>query len=251
MSTSSPKKAYHHGDLRGALLTAALSILEEHGDPALLSLREAARRAGVSAMAPYRHFADKDALLAAIATIGFEKLGASLRAAEIQAAEAQAPEVRASEVRASEVLGADAHGAAGQARRAPLDAQGVAYVAFACKHPALFRLMFGASAPAKTGGLADTATRTFGVLADRVAQMVPPGVSADVALAAWALVHGLAMLAVDGQLAHFGEPPEVLAARIVELTFGSPMSQNAMVEPSQAKKPPLSAEVKSSTTLKR
>lgn len=226
VSTSSSRKAYHHGDLREALLTAALAILEEGGDAAALSLREAARRAGVSAMAPYRHFVDKDALLAAIATIGFEKLGEALRAAEAAADGGDRP-------------------------RTPLDAQGVAYVAFACRHPALFRLMFGAAAPAKTGGLADTAAQTFNVLADRVAQMVPPGVSADVALAAWALVHGLAMLAVDGQLAHFGEAPEVLAARIVSLTFGGPMPQNAIDDPSHAKKPPLSTGVKASTTSKR
>ena len=226
MSTSAPKKAYHHGDLREALLTAALAILEEHGDPASLSLREAARRAGVSAMAPYRHFADKEALLAAIATIGFERLGAALRAAETKAVSHDMP-------------------------RTPLDAQGVAYVAFACRHPALFRLMFGATSPTKTGGLADTAAQTFKVLADRVAQVVPHDVGADVALAAWALVHGLAMLAVDGQLSHFEATPEALAARIVKLAFGNTEAQNEIVEPSQAKKPPLSADPKPSTTRKR
>ena len=83
MSTSRPAKAgYHHGELRETLVAAGLAILEEGGDPASLGLREAARRAGVSAMAPYRHFSDKDALLAAVATVGFDRLRVDLEAAD-------------------------------------------------------------------------------------------------------------------------------------------------------------------------
>lgn len=185
------RASYHHGDLRAALVAAGLAILEEGVDPSVLSLREAARRAGVSAMAPYRHFDDKDALLAALATVGFERLGAALRAADV-----------------------------GDDGRAALRAQGVAYVAFACAHPALFRLMFGARSPSKTGALLAAERATFDVLAGRVAGLMGAASAetvADEALAKWALVHGLAMLAVDGQLAMFATPVPDLAARITAI----------------------------------
>lgn len=163
-------------------------MLEEGADPTALSLREAARRAGVSAMAPYRHFADKDALLAAVATIGFERLAIATRAAD----------------------------SAGEPRTA-LNAQGVAYVAFACANPALFRLMFGAGSPTKTDELARAGAAAFGVLAERVRAMTPEAEARDRALASWALVHGLAMLAVDGRLRQFGGSPIALAERITSL----------------------------------
>ena len=182
------KPAYHHGDLREALLAAALAMLEEGADPAALSLREAARRAGVSAMAPYRHFADKDALLAAVATIGFERLAQALLVGERD-----------------------------KSGRAALTALGVAYVAFACAHPALFRLMFGAKAPPKTGDLARASAASYAILAERVAESGDAATAQDRALANWALVHGLAMLAVDGQLGRFGGDPIDWAARITSL----------------------------------
>ena len=166
-------------------------MLEEGADPGGLSLREVTRRAGVSAMAPYRHFTDKDALLAAVATIGFDRLTGTLRRAE--------------------------HDIDG---RAALIAQGVAYVAFACAGPALFRLMFGAAVPAKRGDLARAGAATFGVLADRVATLSRPDGASDWALASWALVHGLAMLAVDGQLTFFDADPADVAERITALVTG-------------------------------
>ena len=75
LSTPAAKRPYHHRDLRQALIRSALEILSEAG-VAGLSLRAAARRAGASAMAPYRHFADKEALLAAVAEYGFRELAA-------------------------------------------------------------------------------------------------------------------------------------------------------------------------------
>lgn len=168
-------------------------MLEEGVEPAALSLREAARRAGVSAMAPYRHFADKDALMAAVATVGFERLAAALRDAD----SAGTP-------------------------RAALKAQGVAYVAFACANSALFRLMFGAGSPTKTDDLARAGEAAFGVLAGRVGRPAPTAETKDRALASWALVHGLAMLAVDGQLGHFDAAPVALAERITRLALGDP-----------------------------
>src|SRR5919199_1636107 len=110
MSTS-PGRGYHHGALKTALLDAADALLDEGGAGAV-SLREAARRAGVSATAPYRHFADKEALLAALATRGFEQFGAALDEAARDASD-------------------------------PLAAMGLAYVRFALARPGRFRLMFG------------------------------------------------------------------------------------------------------------
>src|ERR1700674_5400381 len=100
---------YHHGDLPAALLRAAGKTLEKHG-PAGLSLRAAARRAGVSHNAPYRHFPGREALLAALAAEGFAMLAERLR---------------------------------GQPGRA----MGEAYVRFALEHPQRFRLMFGGVLP--------------------------------------------------------------------------------------------------------
>ena len=190
-SAATTRTSYHHGDLRSALVEAGLAILAEGGDAGALSLREAARRAGVSAMAPYRHFADKDALLAAIATVGFERLAAAQRAAEVDAASSAAA----------------------------LRGQGMAYVAFACANPALFRLMFGAGAPQKHGALAEAGKASFDLLAARVAEIPSLTPRPDRALAHWSLVHGLAMRAVDGQLDPFDGSPLELAGRVTALTF--------------------------------
>ena len=110
MSTSIRKRGgYHHGDLRAAVLQAAGEILETEGLSGL-SLREAARRAGVSHNAPYRHFADRESLLAALAAEGFGLLAAAQREA---------------------------------AAKIGLRGMGEAYVRFALAHPERFQLMFG------------------------------------------------------------------------------------------------------------
>src|SRR5215471_8129307 len=114
LSTPAEQRSYHHPDLRQALISSALELLSEVG-VAGLSLRAAARRAKVSAMAPYRHFADKEALLAAVAEYGFHQLAARLTVATAKAADP----------------------------RARLAAGGVAYVVFAHDEPSLFKLMFG------------------------------------------------------------------------------------------------------------
>lgn len=133
-----------------------------------LSLRAVARAAGVSAMAPYRHFSDKAALLGAVADHGFALLRDALEKAD-----------------------ADADGSAA------LVGQGLAYVSFATGHQPLFRLMFanhgGAPEP---DGACDAA---YAILARRVALLTPDDASAAT-LACWALVHGLATLALDGRL---------------------------------------------------
>src|SRR5499427_5454071 len=122
VSTAAGRHPYHHGDLRHVLLRSALEILSEAG-VAGLSLRAAARRARVSAMAPYRHFADKEALLSAVAEYGFRELTTRLATAAATAADP----------------------------RAGLAALGVAYVLFACDRPSLFRLMFGPMIEKKAG----------------------------------------------------------------------------------------------------
>lgn len=195
VSTSrSEPKSYHHGDLREALIAAGLAMLEEGVEPAALSLREAARRAGVSAMAPYRHFADKEALLAAIATVGYQRFAAALRAADAVPRPHQS-----------------------QSAQEALLAQGVAYVAFACTNRALFRLMFGAALATRHGVLAAAAEEAFTVLTQRVATLVEPAKVDDLALRCWATAHGLASLAVDGQLPNTRESAPAVAERILRL----------------------------------
>ena len=152
---------YHHGDLRPALLRSAARLLEKEG-PGALSLRAVARRAGVSHAAPYRHFADREALLAALAAEGFRRLG-----------EALAP-------------------ASGRA-------MGEAYVRFALDHPQLFRLMFGGHLGfARHRELAQAAGRPYQALL--AAFRAQPAIAdpQTAAAAAWSLVHGLAHLLLDG-----------------------------------------------------
>jgi AcrR family transcriptional regulator len=176
MSTSD--RGYHHGDLRAALMAAGDALLEEGGDGGF-SLREAARRAGVSPAAAYRHFADKDALLRAIAARGYEEFGGAMRAAA--AAEP------------------------GQA----LNAMGEAYLRFALARPARFRLMFG-PVVARTRGadprLDAGRDAAFAALSDQAG-------SRAASLRAWGLVHGLAMLLLDGALV--AEDPEALARELL------------------------------------
>jgi AcrR family transcriptional regulator len=81
MPKASSKTTYHHGDLRQALIEAALDIITEARDSANVSLREVARRVGVSQSAPYRHFADKETLLATVAEEGFQQLLSALHVA--------------------------------------------------------------------------------------------------------------------------------------------------------------------------
>src|SRR5690242_4627498 len=109
------KRAYHHGDLRRTLLEASLELIAESGLDAL-SLREVARRAGVSPGAPYHHFESREQLLTALAVDGFALLGEAMRSAR------------------------DAAGAEDVIER--FGAIGEAYVRFALAHPAHFRLMF-------------------------------------------------------------------------------------------------------------
>ncbi|WP_329064446.1 TetR/AcrR family transcriptional regulator [Amycolatopsis sp. NBC_01480] len=161
---------YHHGDLRAACLRAARELLEEDGSAAL-SLRAVARRAGVSATAPYRHFADRDALVSAVAAEGYGELGAKLYEAH--------PEPSTTE---------------------DLAAVAVAYVRFALDHPALFRVMFVEPCdPGSAERVAATAAIS-GYVSGIVERAFPGGEPEALSTAVWALVHGLAFLHLDGKL---------------------------------------------------
>jgi AcrR family transcriptional regulator len=163
--------AYHHGDLRAACLRAALELLEEEGGG--LSLRAVARRAGVSPTAPYRHFADREALVSAVAAAGYRELAECL---------------------------AEAHPA--PVTPADLAAVAVAYVRFALAHPALFRVMF--SEPCDPGNdERGAATAAISAYVNALVRRAFPGTGTDfdaLATAVWALVHGLAFLHLDGKL---------------------------------------------------
>jgi AcrR family transcriptional regulator len=168
-------------------------MLSETG-VAELSLRAVARRAMVSAMAPYRHFADKEALLAAVAEHGFRELTARLAAA-----------------------------AATADPRARLMAQGVAYVLFARDEQSLFKLMFGPAIAQKKStypGLTEAADEAFGALRRAVEAVGFFGGSRsleDASLACWSLVHGLSTLIVDCRLVGHDDDVEAVAARVTRL----------------------------------
>lgn len=209
------KPRYHHGDLRRALLEAALALVTSRGVEAF-SLREAAREVGVSPAAAYRHFADKAALLTALAADGMGRLAAAM-----EQAMAHAP------------------GAPGSAARAVADlaAVGSAYVEFAVRHPAHFGVMFGPWCPHQgqedlPPEAAPRGRDPYQILVDCLDGLVTtgamPGAARDGAeVAAWSAVHGFAGLAVSEALPL--EPAERAAAlavvvRTVLQGFGCPAS---------------------------
>lgn len=185
----SQASTYHHGDLRAACLRAARELLEEDGS-AGLSLRAVARRAGVSATAPYRHYADREALVSAVAAEGYRELAEHLTAAH------PAPSTPED-----------------------LAAVAVAYVRFALDHPALFRAMFAEPCdPTSEERVAATAAISQYVQ-DIVRDAFPGADDTGGALSTtvWALVHGLAFLHLDGKLD--SATPEVVAEQVRASVF--------------------------------
>lgn len=177
MVKDSTNRGYHHGDLREALLTAALASIAADGTEKL-SLRALARDAGVSATAPYRHFPSKRCLLAALITRGFHLLQADLAAAR------------------------DAAGAAPEKR---LLAVSLAYVGFALGNPTSYKLMFSTVLEdfSDYAELKQAAEASFGVvlgILDEVLTLRPsPGLSVSQAGAvAWSAVHGVSSLLLFG-----------------------------------------------------
>jgi AcrR family transcriptional regulator len=174
------KEGYHHGDLRRALLDGALRLISS-GKTQELSLREVARIAGVTHAAPYRHFVDKEALLAAVAEEGFRNLRGHIERRMAKAKDA-----------------AEA-----------FKQSGVGYVAFALESPAHFRVMFGGHLGdfEKHPALASESQKTFEVLVSAIvaaqnAGRVKKGNPLPMAIFAWSGVHGLSSLLIDNQL-HF------------------------------------------------
>jgi AcrR family transcriptional regulator len=165
------RRTYHHGDLRAALIAEGLRLLAAR-DADSLSLREVARGVGVSATSVYRHFPHKDALMTALAVEGLKQLGTAQAAASAAAG----------------------GGSAGFA------ATGRAYVRFALDQPALFRLIF-ASPALEPADLKDATLAGELLQANAVRMATQVGGEAGIrAIQAWALVHGLAMLMLDGQI---------------------------------------------------
>jgi AcrR family transcriptional regulator len=172
---ASVARPYHHGDLKTALLTEAERILEQDGIQAL-TLRAAARGAGVSHAAPTNHFGDLTGLLSELAAVGFNRFSAALVAAR---ATGEDPPSRAA-------------------------AMGKAYVTFACMYPGLFVLMFrserlDSARPALRAAI-DAATQALHSAGAGTGEPVAPLRTAAQAAARWALVHGFAMLLLDGRL---------------------------------------------------
>jgi len=184
------RDSYHHGDLRRALTDAALVLVRERG-PKGFSLTEVARRAGVSAAAPYRHFADKADLLATVATLGFRQLTAALNAVP-----------------------------AGGDGRQRLVEMGRQYVRWALDHADFYLVMFGADTKqSDRTEVVRAAEDAFRALLDAISVAVSSGVlkvddQHELAGSLWSVVHGTATLAIGRDLRHAGitTPAEDLAA---------------------------------------
>jgi AcrR family transcriptional regulator len=180
------RPSYHHGNLHAALLEAASRLVAEKG-PAGFTLREVARRAGVSHNAPYRHFRDKSDLLATMAAIGFRELTQAMLAA----AEPQPTSLER------------------------FKHSGLAYVTFALRRPEHFCVMFDAPIPElEYPECADAGHECFRTLERFVESCQRDGAFADEdpkmrALGAWSIVHGIAKLAIAGRLP-FSSDVEVL-----------------------------------------
>ncbi len=182
-----PRKRYHHGDLRNALLKAARQVLEERG-PSFLGLREISRRVGVSAPSAYHHFPSRDALALGLAEQGALEM-------------AQALMVRPGE-------GNDT-----------LLPYGEAYVAFARANPALYRLMFGEGFPAVSQysqAVRDLRQRSFEIMKSSLEKRLPEAAVPIAGLFLWALVHGLGLLLIDGQL-ETNDTPKDLVHQVLKL----------------------------------
>jgi AcrR family transcriptional regulator len=189
-----PAAAYHHGDLRRALLAETARTIRKEGVNGV-TLRAVGKRLGVSRTALYRHFADKPALLAAVAREGFQAFSRDLSQAWTAA-----------------VGGRDG-----------FRAMGAAYVNFAIVNPSHYRVMFGAFKDLceRDAELAADAQASFQVLLDAVVMLQQDGlIRADppqtLAQYIWATVHGMAMLAIDGQLGPDPKAAEALATFALE-----------------------------------
>ncbi|MFH8869642.1 TetR/AcrR family transcriptional regulator [Streptomyces griseus] len=186
--SSERERTYHHGDLRRVILDAALDAIATNG-PGALSLRDLARRAGVSHAAPAHHFKDRTGLLTAVAAEGYALFADAL---------AGAPDLRE---------------------------RGVAYVRFAATHPAHFQVMFQPDLHRTDDpDLLAARARATEALRAGVAELPPAGRGEDdrlAGVAAWSLAHGFATLLVSGNLADAmeGRDPEEAFRSLADLIF--------------------------------
>lgn len=182
-ATAASERPYHHGDLRTAVLAAGRRLLDQR-DGEDISLREIAREVGVTAPSVYRYFPDKAALLRALAHEGLAELAEAQRIAS----------------------------AAAGGGRDGFTATGEAYVAFAVANPALFRLIY--AHPPRRDPMAPelgSVSPSMKLLLESSARFAPPGTDAqEMALHSWAVVHGLAMLVLAGQVKY--DPAAIRAA---------------------------------------
>jgi AcrR family transcriptional regulator len=192
-----PSRPYHHGNLRRALLDEALATIRAEGVDGL-TLRQIGARVGVSRTALYRHFADKRALLTAVASEGFRRLREQL------------------------VMAWEEAGRGGAA----FQAMGATYIHFAVANPSHYRVMFGGFVdPQNETELATEAEGAFQALVDALTTLQRNGIVLrdNVVLMArfvWSVVHGVAMLAIDGQLREPGGIEELMRYAIERLRTG-------------------------------
>jgi AcrR family transcriptional regulator len=192
------KEKYHHGDLRTALLDAAMTVISEIG-PQGLTIREVARRAGVSHAAPYRHFKDKDELILSAVEQGFELMQHTMNAEKEAAADDPVSQFAAS---------------------------GLAYVNFALEHPAYYRVMFSGDLLSSTGhvSLQHTSREALQAMVSDIAQcqqlgIVRAGDPVTQALSIWSTIHGFVSLVNDNRVGHLiGNPYSLEDIRDAVLT---------------------------------
>jgi AcrR family transcriptional regulator len=214
-AASRRRRPYHHGNLRRALLDEALATIRTGGVDAL-TLREIGGRVGVSRTALYRHFADKRALLAAVATEGFRTLRQQLVAAWED----------------------------GGRGRAALDSMGEAYVHFAVANPAHYRVMFGGflDANERETELDAEAAGAFQALVDALVALqhdtlVRGDDTVTMARFIWALVHGVAMLGIDAQLHEPGGVEALTRYALERLETGIATNASHRRAPARVRRP--------------
>ena len=210
MKSKQVRRTYHHGDLKNALVDTALEQISRVGVRAL-SLRDVARRAGVSHTASYRHFSSKESLLAAIAEQGFRRLSAAMRAATLPHADDPV---------------------------AALQASGVAYVEFGVSCPEHLSVMFGVQIVHENyPGLADASKEAYALLTSIVHDGWQSGGlqgmdERTITLAAWSIVHGLAQLIAGGRL--HAKDKQLPAPRELAFAVTTLLHQGIAVEPARA-----------------
>lgn len=180
-TVTEPRRKYHHGDLRQALLGSALTLLEEDG-PSALTLREIARRVGVSAPAAYHYYPSLDAIAVGLAEQGFRDLLQVLHEASTDHSNRLMP-------------------------------AGEAYVAFARRNPGLYRLMFGEgllTSSNASGQINGMRRSVYEFVAENLKKRLPESQVAVATLFLWSLIHGLTLLLIDGQLSGAVDPGSVI-----------------------------------------